>query len=332
MEHAESAAAHKTVRVYIAQLALELEGADAALRHDAIIDAEQHLSAAILAGATADVAITEYGTPAEIARAYMDADSTHRSWRSAPTATEHHTVATPTRRHLHEIPVFGAWFDRRAWGAIAYFGAVGFILSIGYFIWSVTIGSLVIGLAPIVIGIPLLVLLLGSARALCLFEGKVVQLFLGVRMPQRTQPIQGADHVGFWQRIWCWLRDVRSWLSLGYLLGNFPVSLVLFVIIAVLTASSAVLMSLPFMHFAGAPIAQVDLDSGVNIQAFGETMPDENGEVRLPLIVSIGLGVVGFLMFTGTLWTARGFGWMYGHVVQAIQVARPQAVNPPRIQ
>jgi hypothetical protein len=233
---------------------------------------------------------------------------------------------------LHEIPVIGAWFDRRAWGAIAYFGTVGFILSIGYFIWSVTIGSLVIGLAPILIGIPLLVLLLGSARALCLFEGKVVQFFLGVRMPQRTQPIQGADHVGFWQRIWCWLRDVRSWLSLGYLLGNFPVSLVLFVIIAVLTASSVVLMSLPFMHFADAPIAHVDLDSGVNIQAFGETMPDEQGEVRLPLIVSIGLGVIGFLLFTGTLWIARGFGWMYGHVVQAIQVARPQIVNPPRIQ
>ena len=39
MEHAESANAHKVVRLYIAQLALELEGADAALRHDAIIDA-----------------------------------------------------------------------------------------------------------------------------------------------------------------------------------------------------------------------------------------------------------------------------------------------------
>lgn len=332
MEHAESANAHKVVRLYIAQLALELEGADAALRHDAIIDAEQHLNAAILAGASADIAIVEYGTPVEIARAYLDADSTHRSWRAAPSTADHRTVATPTRRHLHEIPVIGAWFDRRAWGAVAYFGTVGFILSIGYFIWSVAIGSLVIGLAPILIGIPLLVLLLGSARALCLFEGKVVQFFLGVRMPQRTQPIQGADHVGFWQRIWCWLRDVRSWLSLGYLLGNFPVSLVLFVIIAVLTASSAILMSLPFMHFADAPIAHVDLDSGVNIQAFGEAMPDEKGDVRLPLIVSIGLGVIGFLMFTGTLWIARGFGWIYGHVVQAIQVARPQLVTPPRIQ
>ncbi len=174
MEHAESANAHKVVRLYIAQLALELEGADAALRHDAIIDAEQHLNAAILAGASADVAIAEYGTPVEIARAYLDADSTHRSWRAAPTTAEHRTLATPTRRKLHEIPVIGAWFDRRAWGAVAYFGTVGFILSIGYFIWSVAIGSLVIGLAPILIGIPLLVLLLGSARALCLFEGKVV--------------------------------------------------------------------------------------------------------------------------------------------------------------
>jgi hypothetical protein len=52
----------------------------------------------------------------------------------------------------------------------------------------------------------------------------------------------------------------------------------------------------------------------------------------LPLIVSIGLGVIGFLLFTGTLWIARGFGWIYGHVVQAIQVARPQLVTPPRIQ
>jgi hypothetical protein len=106
----------------------------------------------------------------------------------------------------------------------------------------------------------------------------------------------------------------------------------LFVIIAVLTASSVILMSLPFMHFADAPIAHVDLDSGINIQPFGEIMPDEQGAVRLPLIVSIGLGVTGFLIFTGTLWIARGFGWIYGHVVQAIQVARPQLITPPRIQ
>jgi hypothetical protein len=30
------------------------------------------------------------------------------------------------------------------------------------------------------------------------------------------------------------------------------------------------------------------------------------------------------------LWMVRGFGWVYGHVVQAIQVARPQPTVPPR--
>lgn len=341
MEHAESPNTDRVVRQYLAQLGLELEGADAALRHDAIIDAEQHLRAAMLAGATADASISAYGTPKEIAHAYMDAELQPRSWRNTPTAvaltpsgssgitTEYRSVSK--RKRLRDTPILGVWFDRRAWGAIAYFGAVGFVLSIVYFIWSVTIGSLAIGLAPIFIGIPLVVLLLGSARALCLFEGKVVEFFLGVRMPRRTQPVQGADHVGFWERIWCWLRDVRSWLSLGYLLGNFPVSLVLFVAIAVLATSSIALMSLPFMQLFGEPIAHMEFDGDTSIELFGRMVPDEHGAVWLPLPVSIALSIIGIAMFTGTLWIARGFGWIYGHVVQAIQVARPQATNPPRI-
>jgi hypothetical protein len=39
--------------------------------------------------------------------------------------------------------------------------------------------------------------------------------------------------------------------------------------------------------------------------------------------------LAGLALFTATLWLARGMGWVYGHVVQAIQVARPQPV--PRI-
>ena len=68
MEHAESANAHKVVRLYIAQLALELEGADAALRHDAIIDAEQHLNAAI----AAEYLVAVNSKPKVIAAASVD--------------------------------------------------------------------------------------------------------------------------------------------------------------------------------------------------------------------------------------------------------------------
>jgi hypothetical protein len=33
---------------------------------------------------------------------------------------------------------------------------------------------------------------------------------------------------------------------------------------------------------------------------------------------------MGLALMTGTLWLMRGLGFVYGRVVQAIQVARPQ--------
>jgi len=343
MEHAESPSADKVVRSYLAQLGLELEGADAALRHDAIIDAEQHLRAAIAAGATAEMAVAEYGTPTEIARAYLDAEHEPRSWHITPAtaATSSSSALTPVdipavskHQRLRDIPIIGVWFDRRAWGAIVYFGAVGFVLSLAYFVWSVTIGSLVIGLAPILIGVPLVVLLLGSARAICLFEGKIVEFFLGVRMPRRTQPVQGADHIGFWQRIWCWLRDVRSWLSLGFLLGNFPVSVVTFAVTFTLAVTSLALVVIPVIHILGYPIMNVSGDDAdVHIMFMGtQLVPDAAGDVWLTAPLAVASLAIGLALATATLWLARGFGWVYGHVVQAIQVARPHPMNPPKIR
>ena len=340
MEHAESPSADKVVRSYIAQLGLELEGADAALRHDAIIDAEQHLRAAIATGVTAEMAVAEYGTPTEIARAYMDAEHLPRSWHITPAtaATSSSSALTPVdipavskHQRLRDIPIIGVWFDRRAWGAVVYFGAVGFVLSLAYFVWSVTIGSLAIGLAPILIGVPLVVLLLGSARAICLFEGKVVEFFLGVRMPRRTQPVQGADHIGFWQRIWCWLRDVRSWLSLGFLLGNFPVSVVTFAVTLTLAITSLALVVIPVVHILGYPIMNVSGDDADIMFMGTQLVPDAAGDVWLTAPLAVASLAIGLALATGTLWLARGFGWVYGHVVQAIQVARPQPMNPPQI-
>jgi len=341
MEHAESPSADKVVRSYIAQLGLELEGADAALRHDAIIDAEQHLRAAIATGVTAEMAVAEYGTPTEIARAYMDAEHLPRSWHITPAtaATSSSSALTPVdipavskHQRLRDIPIIGVWFDRRAWGAVVYFGAVGFVLSLAYFVWSVTIGSLAIGLAPILIGVPLVVLLLGSARAICLFEGKVVEFFLGVRMPRRTQPVQGADHIGFWQRIWCWLRDVRSWLSLGFLLGNFPVSVVTFAVTLTLAVTSLALVVIPVVHILGYPIMNVSGDDADIMFMGTQLVPDAAGDVWLTAPLAVASLAIGLALATGTLWLARGFGWVYGHVVQAIQVARPHPMNPPKIR
>lgn len=342
MESAEPPIAPDAVRIYLSQLSLALEGQDAALRHDALLDAEAHLRAAVAAGAAPERAVAEYGTPAEIARAYADADGAPRGWRGGPSVDASGSIASGaampeidgkiTHHRARNVPVIGIWFDGRAWGALLYFGAVGFVLSLAYFVWAVVIGALSLGLSPIVIGIPLFVFLLGSARAICLFEGKVVELFLRVRMPRRTQPVEGVDHVGFWQRIWCWLRDVRSWMSLGYLLGNFPVSVVAFAVTFALTVASFALLAIPVLHLLGQPFAHVSGDDAdLDIVFMGtQLVPDSSGNVWITAPLAVASLAVGLALATATLWLARGFGWVYGHVVQAIQVARPIATLPPR--
>ena len=70
MEPSEHDAGLAAIRGYLAQLGAELAECDAALRHDALIDAESHLRASVRAGASPERAIDEYGTPAEVARAF----------------------------------------------------------------------------------------------------------------------------------------------------------------------------------------------------------------------------------------------------------------------
>ena len=340
MEPSKHDAGLAAIRTYLARLGAELADCDAALRHDALVDAESHLGAAVRSGSSPERAIDEYGSPEEVARAYRAADVAPSPWRGEPSAAPASTEASAPRpeapaataargRGFRALPVIGIWAQPAAWGALLYFGLVGFALATAYFAWGVGVGALALGLLPTLLGLPIFVALLGSARAICLFEGRVVQALLGVRMPRRTQPVEGADEVGFWRRIWCWLRDVRSWLSLAYLLGNFPVSVAAFSVTVTLVATGAALTVAPVLSLLGLPFASVDADADVAIQFLWYRLrPDGDGNVWLPgtaALPSIGIGLV---ILTATLWLARGLGWVYGHVVQAIQVARPQPVRP----
>jgi hypothetical protein len=71
------------VRAYLLQLELALETCDPALRHDALIDAEEHLRASVAAGTSPAQAIAEYGSPEEIAAAYRSIPTSGGSLRSS---------------------------------------------------------------------------------------------------------------------------------------------------------------------------------------------------------------------------------------------------------
>jgi len=88
------------------------------------------------------------------------------------------------------------------------------------------------------------------------------------------------------------------------------------------------------IHILGYPIMNVSGDDAdVHIMFMGtQLVPDAAGDVWLTAPLAVASLAIGLALATATLWLARGFGWVYGHVVQAIQVARPHPMNPPKIR
>jgi hypothetical protein len=323
---------------YLMQLQRELASVDTAVAHDALVDAEAHLRAAIAAGKTPAAAIEEFGSAADFARAYAGAPAPippvggAGSTLPAPSAVGTVPARAGVLATLSLAPVVGVWFQPRAWSSLFYFLLPCFVIAVATFVWVVCVGSLALGTLPIIVGVPLAVFLLGSVRAIGLAEGKVVEFFLGVRMPRRVQPVQvltplgAVAQIGFWQRIRCWLTDVRSWLSLGYLLGNFFVATGLFAVFVTLVAMSFALLAVPVGTALGVPVVQMHGDDAEVWFLWQRIKPDANGTVHLSAAQCLLSGLLGLALATGTLWLARGTGWVYGQVVKAIQVAKPQAV------
>jgi hypothetical protein len=325
------------VAEYLSQLQHELIGVDAAVAHDALVDAEAHLRAAIAAGKSPAAAIEAFGPAAEFAHAYAVAESPQPAVAPGagvawPAHVGHGDPGVSQAWSLQRIPLIGVWFQLRAWASLIYFLAPCFVIALGTFVWVVCVGSLALGTLPIIIGVPLAVFLLGSVRAIGLAQGKVVEFFLGVRMPHRVQPVQvltpmgGVAQVGFWRRIGCWLRDVRSWLSLAWALGHFFVATGLFSLFVTLVAIALAMVAVPLAQAAGLAAIRVDGDMSEVQFLWERVTPDADGHVRLSALTSVLSIVLGMVLATGTLWLALGAGWVYAQVVKAIQVARPQAV------
>jgi hypothetical protein len=327
------------VRNYVADLERALQGADPALIHDALIDTETHLRLALAAGKSAAAAIEAFGTPNDIALAYLYDRSSMRPSAAAPAHAAAHATsgefiaaqasqqaaAVVTGRRLRDIPVLGIYFDPYAWGSVAYL-TFGFIFAVVAFVWVVSLGMLSIGLLPTLLGIPLLIALLGSARAISLFIGQVIEALVGVRMPRRAYRVDTSGVDGFWRRIWLWVKDIRSWLTVVFLVGNFPVALFFFCTLVTLFTVSLTTMLVGLFHLVGLG-AMVHIASDSSFTLFNTTyVPDESGQVHIPTPTLLLLAGIGFAVLTATMWLSKGVSIVYAHVVRAIQVARPQSI------
>lgn len=104
-------------------------------------------------------------------------------------------------------------------------------------------------MSVLIIGVPLFVLVLGIVRAMALFEGRVVEVLLGTRMPRR--PRAEPPNVGFFQRLWFWIKDGRTWASMAYMVLILPLGCIYFTIAVTGLATGIALIGSPLWGWAG---------------------------------------------------------------------------------
>ncbi|MBB1472540.1 sensor domain-containing protein [Luteimonas sp. MC1782] len=292
-----------SIPAYLEHLRRSLAGADPALVHDALYDAEEYLRSELAenpgrseAEVIAAVA-SSYGDPDEVADIYRDTEATVQTALRAP---------PPPQRKSLAGRFFGVAADPRAYASLFYM-VLALATGIFYFTWVVAGLSMSAGLAVLIIGIPFVILFFGSVRVLSLVEGRMVEVMLGERMPRR--PLYSARGRSIWRRIGDMFSDPRTWSTMLYMLLMLPLGILYFTVAATFGGVA--------LGFIAAPLA---LLPGVelNVWMFGIDLPEE-APWLLPVV-----SLVGVLLLFATLHMARGIGRLHGRFAKHLLVKSAQ--------
>ena len=291
----------KSIQEYLDLLKSELQGSDAATIQDALADAEEHLRAALAnlreqqpnlseEEALAQV-IEHYGSPNETASAYAEVEQ-----RTVPQLTRE----TPKNTSFGNF--FGVYTDARAWGALLYM-LIAFVTGIFYFTWAVTGLSISLSFSIFIFGLPLALLFLLSVRGLALLEGRLVEALLGVRMPRR--PLFAQQNLKWLDRLKELATDRHTWFSILYMLIQFVLGIVYFVLFVIVLSFSLSLFAIP--------VIQEVFDRGA-IFVSGDTYS------YVPTFLYPLLILGGVLLWTTFMNLARGIGQLHGRMAKSLLV------------
>ncbi len=277
-----------------------MEEHDPALVQDALADAREHLTTALAElqaaspktkeSAVLKKVIQEYGTPEETAAAYQEIER-----RTSP------VLKQPVKTRSALGMFFGVYADPRAWGALLYL-LIAFVTGVFYFTWAVTGVSLAVSFLIFIFGFPIALLFLLSVRGLALLEGRLVEALLGIRMPRR--PLFSHQDMKWFDRLKALLTDKVTWLMMLYMLIQFVLGTLYFVVIVTVFSTSLAFMALPFVQlFSDLPV-------------FNWT----DGPVYLPYWKLVLLSVGGFLVWTSFMHVARVTGQLHGRMAKWLLV------------
>jgi uncharacterized membrane protein len=211
---------------YLQALRAALAGADPALIHDALYDAEEHLRAEAAANPALSEAdllahvIRTYGSPDEVAAAYRDTEARVTA-----------ALQPPVSKRAQSSNLLGRFFavysDPRAYASL-FFLFLSLVTGCLYFTFAVTGLSLSIGLAILIIGLPVFLGFIGLTRVISLAEGRLLEAVSGERMPRR--PVHPGAPNGLLERIVTMLKDARTWTTIVYFLLMLPLGVLYFVV------------------------------------------------------------------------------------------------------
>ncbi len=285
----------RTLDEYLEQVRAALAGADPAVIQDALYDAEEHVRSELAdhrgqdeASVIARVA-SSYGSHEEVAALYRDTEvRVTRALRTPP--------APPRRSALGTF--FGVAADPRTYGSLFYL-VLSLATGIFYFTTVVVGTSLSLGFAILIIGVPFLVLFMGTVRVLSLVEGRIVETMLGVRMPRR--PPYTDRTLPLMARIKEMFTDPRTWSTMLYMILMLPLGIAYFT--AMVTGFSLAL-ALTAGGMGGVLL-------GMNLIEV-----DVVGYYGPPLWTAPLIAIGGVLLFFVMMHVARGLGRMHGHIAK----------------
>lgn len=298
-----------TIPEYLEHLRRALAGADPAMVHDALYDAEEYLRSELAehpgkseAEVIAAVA-SSYGAPDEVADIYRDTEATVQTALRSP--------APPPRKSAIGR-FFGVVADPRTWASLFYM-VLALATGIFYFTWIVTGLSVSLGLVAVLVGIPLLILFFGSVRVLSLVEGRLVEVMLGERMPRR--PLYTARGRSIWQRIGDMFTDVRTWSTMLYMLLMLPLGIVYFTLATALLTLGISFVVAPVMVWTGVAADWIADNDLVLVGFNGVAL----GGWQLVLMM-----LAGVLLLFLTLHLARAIGRGHGLLAKHLLVKTAQ--------
>lgn len=271
-----------SIGAYLAALAAELKQQDPALIQDALFDAESHFRDALAEDSTHSInsVMAQYGTPEDIAQYYIEMEETV-DWALNGKQKRDANSGKPAG-------FLAIFTNQQAYKALIYC-FIHFPLSIAYFGWTVLVGLTSLVASAFVVGLPVLLFFVQSMHYFALFEGRLIEALLGMRMPRRphyvpwvAQPFSGNNVVKP-------LLSKRNWTTGLYLLLQLPIASLY--LVAVITPSLLALVLFlspvvdPIVH---AFYPQQDID--INWYWFPLTTLLSGGLLALSLFLAKQLG------------------------------------------